>query len=42
MKEKKANRKKEVLNIRTEITEIENRENQSNQNWFFQSIKENG
>lgn len=42
MKEKKANRKKEVLNIRTKITEIENRENQSNQNWFFQSIKENG
>lgn len=42
MKEKKKSKQKEVLNIRTEIAEIENRENQSNPNWFFQSIKENG
>ena len=37
--EPKANRKKEVLKIRTEISDIENREHPSNQNYFFQSIK---
>ena len=37
--EPKANRKREVLKRITEISDIENREHPSNQNYFFQSIK---